>query len=146
MSTAQGAALFGSLLAQAYKGQAVARIADAAQGERIRQQLEASRADVARNQQRFAEERARLEAQRARLQQPSVPQPVRQREPEAVSAQRAPQALRQEVDVSAAAITSTQAHNRSAAALTMAGNASGSRSSVGATASGAALPAQDSRI
>ncbi len=155
MSSAQGAALFGSLLAQAYKGQAVARMAEAAQGERIRQQLEASRADVARNQQRFAEERARLEAQRARLQSAPVPQPVRQqpppqREPEATSAQRAPQAPRQEVDVRAGASTSAPSQNRAAqsqaaaTALTPAGNASGSRPSAGATASGAA--AQDSRI
>lgn len=155
MSSAQGAALFGSLLAQAYKGQAVARMAEAAQGARIRQQLEASRADVARNQQRFAEERARLEAQRARLQPAPVPQPVRQqpppqREPEATSAQRAPQAPRQEVDVRAGASTSAPSQNRAAqsqaaaTALTPAGNASGSRPSAGATASGAA--AQDSRI
>lgn len=156
MSSAQGAALFGSLLAQAYKGQAVARMAEAAQGERIRQQLEASRADVARNQQRFAEERARLEAQRARLQPASVPQPVRQqpppqREPEAGAAQRAPQAPRQEVDVRAGASSSAPGQNRAAqsqaaaaTALTPAGNASGSRPSAGATASGAA--AQDSRI
>lgn len=154
MSSAQGAALFGSLLAQAYKGQAVARMAEAAQGERIRQQLEASRADVARNQQRFAEERARLEAQRARLQPASGPQPVRQqpppqREPEAASAQRAPQAPRQEVDVRAGTSTSAPSQNRAAqsqavaaTALPPAGNASGSRPSAGA--SGAA--AQDSRV
>ncbi|MCT9809616.1 hypothetical protein N0K08_03110 [Acidovorax sp. Be4] len=157
MSSAQGAALFGSLLAQAYKGQAVARMAEAAQGERIRRQLEASRGDVARNQQRFAEERARLEAQRARLQPASVPQPVRQqpppqREPEAAAAQRAPQAPRQEVDVRAGASTSAPGQERAAqsqaaattTALTPAGNASGSRPSAGATASGAA--AQDSRV
>ena len=81
MSTAQGAALFGSLLAQAYKGQAAARMAEAAQGRRIQQQLEASRADVARNQQRFAEERTRIEAQRARLQRQQQDPAREQRRP-----------------------------------------------------------------
>lgn len=68
MSTAQGIALFGALVGQAYQGQAAARMAEAANSRRIQQQLYASQADVARNQQRFAEERARLEAQRASLQ------------------------------------------------------------------------------
>lgn len=154
MSTAQGAALFGSLLAQAYKGQAAARMAEAAQGRRIQQQLEASRADVARNQQRFAEERARIEAQRARLLQ--QPQQVRQqaqlpREQEAAATQRAQlaQAQRQEVDANARATAQAKAPNRSAQTLVAAANTrtSTSNTPAGSSAdSGSAKVAHDSRI
>lgn len=157
MSTAQGAALFGSLLAQAYKGQAAARMAEAAQGRRIQQQLEASRADVARNQQRFAEERARIEAQRARLlQQQQQPQQVRQqaqlpREQEAAATQRAQlaQAQRQEVDANARATAQAESPNRSAQTLVAAANTrtSTSNTPAGSSAgSGSANVAHDSRI
>jgi hypothetical protein len=71
MSTGQKIALFGSLLGQAYQNQAATRVAEAANARRFQQQLDAGKAEVARNQQRFAEERARLEAQRGRLQQES---------------------------------------------------------------------------
>lgn len=161
-SAAQGAALFGSLLAQAYEGQAAARMAEAAQGRRIRQQLEASRTDVARNQQRFAEERVRIEVQRARLlqqqqqQQQQHPQLVRQqalvqREQEAAAVPRAQlaQAQRQEVDASARATVQAEAPSRSAQTLVAAANA---RTSTGNTpvgrssGSGSANVVHDSRI
>lgn len=96
MSTAQGAALFGSLLSQAYKSQAAARVAEATQGRRIQQQLEASRADVARNQQRFAEERARIEAQRVRLQrQQQEPTKEERRPSQQIAQQREESATRE---------------------------------------------------
>ncbi|MFZ4286474.1 hypothetical protein [Variovorax sp. HJSM1_2] len=82
MSTAQGMALFGTLLGQAYQNQAAARLAEAANARRIQQQLYASQADVARNQQRFAEERARLEAQRANLQRPQPQGSATQTQPQ----------------------------------------------------------------
>lgn len=156
ISAAQGAALFGSLLSQAYKGQAAARMAEAAQGRRIQQQLEASRADVARNQQRFAEERARIEAQRARLLQQQQPQQVRQqaqlpREQEAAATQRAQlaQAQRQEVDANARATAQAESPNRSAQTLVAAANTRTSTSNTPASSSagsGSANVAHDSRI
>lgn len=166
MSTAQGIALFGSLLGQAYQGQAAARLAEAANSRRFQQQLDASRAEVARNQQRFAEERARIDAQRARLQQtqqqtqqPSqqvrqqAQQAQLQREQESAAAQRAQLAQRQEADARARATAQAEAQNRSAQTLaaavnarTSTGNASSNTPSGSAAAGGSASATQDSRI
>lgn len=86
MSTGQTIALLGTLLGQAYQAQAATRAAEAVNARRFQQQIDVGKAEVARNQQRFAEERARLEAQRTRQQQQ---QQAPQRSSEQVQAQQA---------------------------------------------------------
>lgn len=88
MSTGQAIALFGSLLGQAYQNHTNTRIAEAANARRFQQQIDVGQAEVARNQLRFAQERARLEAQRGRLpQQQAQPAPQPQQQPRQVVAQ-----------------------------------------------------------
>jgi hypothetical protein len=163
MSTGQKIALFGSLLGQAYQNQAATRIAEAANARRFQQQIDAGKAEVARNQQRFAEERARLEAQRSRLQQQQAPQPQQQqrqvvaqadlrqaqqaqqvqqaqaqREQEAAAAQRAQAAQtaqRQEADARARAAAQAEQQSR-ATAQTLAAAANNARAPAGNTAGG----------
>ncbi|WP_411884877.1 hypothetical protein [Polaromonas sp. YR568] len=161
MSTGQKIALFGSLLGQAYQNQAATRIAEAANARRFQQQIDAGKAEVARNQQRFAEERARLEAQRSRLQQPQqqqrqvvaqadlrqaqqaqqaqqVQQAQAQREQEAAAAQRAQAAQtaqRQEADTRARAAAQAEQQSR-ATAQTLAAAANNARTPAGNTAGG----------
>jgi len=155
MSTGQKIALFGSLLGQAYQNQAATRIAEAANARRFQQQIDAGKAEVARNQQRFAEERARLEAQRSRLQQPQqaqrqvvaqadlrqtqqAQQAQAQREQEAAAAQRAQAAQtaqRQEADTRARAAAQAEQQSR-ATAQTLAAAANNTRTPAGNTAGG----------
>jgi hypothetical protein len=67
MSTAQGIALFGSLLGQSLAQQRAFQAAQAVQSQRIQRDLYATVPDVARKQQRFAQERQQLQAQMAEL-------------------------------------------------------------------------------
>ena len=67
MSTAQGVALFGSLLGQSLAQQRAFQVAQAVQSQRIQRDLYATVPDVARQQQRFAQERQQLQAQMAEL-------------------------------------------------------------------------------
>jgi hypothetical protein len=171
MSTGQKIALFGSLLGQAYQNQAATRIAEAANARRFQQQIDVGKAEVARNQQRFAEERARLEAQRSRLQQPQqqqrqvvaqadlrqaqqaqqMQQAQAQREQEAAAAQRAQAAQRQEADARARAAAQAEQQSR-ATAQTLASAANNARTPVsntagsGGSSSSAGSAGQDSRI
>ena len=70
MSTGEAVALFGSLLAQSLQNQASIRAAEARNARRFQAMNAQVSNDVARQQQRFAQERAKIEAQRAVLRRP----------------------------------------------------------------------------
>lgn len=92
MSTAQGVALFGSLLGQSLANQSVQRMAEMANARRFEQQRASVNASIARDQERFARERAQSDAQRARTQQQldtrQRDQPAQRANPQQLAAQR----------------------------------------------------------
>lgn len=67
MGTGQAVALFGSLLSQSLQNQATVRAAEARNARNFQAMNDQVAADVARQQRRFAQERAQIETQRAAL-------------------------------------------------------------------------------